>query len=158
MSYVPGSKSEDPKIHFEAGMKDFARLDKVRLINITGSVQYGILYSVAFFIVGVGLHYIFPAFTTKISLLSLFGWILLQCLVIIIVTFYVRKFIEAIPGLASYFPNFFNVDILKTKGFIPYGVDEYRGDMASSIVLIGTQYRLLEKIAYLTQEVSKRYL
>jgi hypothetical protein len=158
MSYVPGDKSEDPQIHFEAGMRDFTRFDKVRLINITGSIQYGILYSIAYFIVGVALHNIFPAFTTNISLLSLFGWILLQCIVIIIVIFYIKKFIEAIPGLAAFFPSFFNVSDLRGKGFIPYGIDEFRGDMAANIVLIGTQYRLLEKVAYLTKEVSKRYL
>lgn len=158
MSYVPGDKSEDPRIHFEAGLRDFARFDKVRLINITGSIQYGILYSIVYFAIGIGLHSIFPVFTTKISLFSLFGWILLQCLVIILITFYVRKLIEAIPGIPSYFPKYFNINDLKVKGFIPYGVDEFKGDMASSLVLIGTQYRLLEKIAYLTEEVSKRYL
>jgi hypothetical protein len=30
--------------------------------------------------------------------------------------------------------------------------------MASNIVLIGTQVNLLDKVAYLTQEVAKRYL
>jgi hypothetical protein len=157
MSYVPGDKSEDPQIHFDAGMRDFARFDKVRLINIVGSVQYGILYSIVYFIFGLVLHNIFPVFTTKISLLSLFGWILLQCVVIILVTFYVQKFIEAIPGLLSFFPKYFNMSDLRAKGFIPYGVEEFKGDMASSIVLIGTQVNLLNKVAYLTEEVANRY-
>ena len=157
MSYVPGNKSEDPRIHFEAGMRDLLRFDKVRLINIIGSVQYGILYSIVYFAIGVILHTIFPAFTTRISLLTLFGWILLQCLVIILVTFYVRKLIEAIPGLPSYLPKYFNISDLRGKGFIPYGIDEFKGDMASSLVLIGTQYVLLEKIAYLTEQVAKIY-
>ena len=157
MSYVPGDKSEDPRIHFQAGMRDLLRFDKVRLINISGSIQYGVLYSVVYFIIGLLLHIIFPAFTTKISLVSLAGWILLQCLVIILITFYVRKFIEAIPGIPSYFPTYFNISDLRGRGFIPYGIDEFKGDMASNLVLIGTQYRLLEKIAYLTEEVTKRY-
>ena len=155
MSYVPGNKSEDPRIHFQAGMRDLLRVDKVRLINVVGSVQYGIIYSIVFFIIGIILHSVFPVFTTKISLLSLFGWILLQCLVIILITFYVRKLIQAVPGIASFFPTIFNTSDLRAKGFIPYGVEEFKGDMASSIVLIGTQYRLLEKIAYLTEEVAK---
>jgi hypothetical protein len=158
MSYVPGDKSEDPKIHFEAGLKDFVRLDKVRLINITGSIQYGILYCIAYFIIGLSLDIIFPEFTKNIGLWKLAGWILLQCLVIIVVTFYVRKFIEAIPGIASFFPGFFNIRDLVQKGFIPYGVDEYKGDMASSIVLIGTQINLFNKIAYLTNELAKGYI
>ena len=157
MSYVPGNLSEDPRIHFEAGMKDFRRLDKVRLTNIAGSIQYGILYSVVYFIIGLLLHVVFPPFTKNISLMSLFGWILLQCLALILITFYVRKFIEAIPGIISFFPQYINLTDLKAKGFIPYGIDEFKGDMASSIVLIGTQYRLLEKIAYLTEEVARKY-
>jgi len=157
MSYVPGNTSEDPKIHFEAGMKDFARLDKVRLINMMGSIQYGILYSVVYFFAGVLLHVIFPPFTKEIELTTLAGWILLQCLALIIVAFYVRKFVEAIPGIMSFFPKFFNISDLKTKGFIPYGIDEFRGDITSSLVLIGTQYRLLEKVAYLTKEVARLY-
>jgi hypothetical protein len=110
------------------------------------------------FILGVILHSIFPAFTTKISLMSLFGWILLQCLVIIVASFYVRKLIEAIPGLPSFFPNFFDFNTLLAKGFIPYGVSEYKGDMASSLILIGTQIRLIDKIQYFTVEFAKRYL
>jgi hypothetical protein len=66
--------------------------------------------------------------------------------------------VEAIPGIASYFPGFFNIRDLQAKGFIPYGVSEFKGDMASSLILIGTQIRLLDKIAYFTTEFTKRYL
>lgn len=158
MSYVPGDKSEDPKLHFEAGMKDFARLDKVRFINIAGSIQYGLIYSIIYLAIGIALHVLFPPLNKADSLVNLFGWILIQSLVIIGITFYVQKFVQAIPGLASFFPKFFNFHELLVKGFIPYGVGEYKGDMASSIILIGTQMRLLEKIAYFTTEFSKRYL
>jgi hypothetical protein len=158
MSYVPGDKSENPTVHFEAGMKDFARFDKVRLVNIMGSVQYGILYSIAYFIVGIALHVIFPPLIKGIPLFNLFMWIIFQCLVLVIMSFYVDKFIEAIPGIASYFPKFFDFNKLLAKGFIPYGVSEYKGNMATNIVLIGTQVNLLDKVAYLTQEVAKRYL
>jgi hypothetical protein len=158
MSYVPGDKSTDPKVHFEAGMKDFARIDNVRLINLSGSIQYGIIYSIIYFIVGIGLHVIFPSLEKGISLLSLFFWILLQCLTVIIVTFYVQKFVEAIPGWASFFPNYFNFSKLLEKGFIPYGVGEFKGSMAANIILIGTQVNLLNKVEYFTTEFSKRYL
>ena len=158
MSYVPGSKSTDPLIHFESGMKDFARVDKVRFINLSGSIQYGIIYSIIYFIVGILLHISFPSFNKSISLLSLFFWIILQCLTVIIVTFYVQKFVEAIPGWASFFPNYFNFSELLEKGFIPYGVGEFKGSMAANIILIGTQIDLLNKVAYFTTEFSKRYL
>ncbi len=158
MSYVPGSKSEDPKTHFEAGMKDFARTDKVRVINVFGLIQYGIIYSIVYFIIGITLHLIFPPFEKGVPLFNLFFWILLQCLVIIIVTFYAQKFVEAIPGWASFFPSFFDFTKLLAQGFIPYGIDEFKGSMAANIVLIGTQINLLNKVAYFTQEITKMYL
>jgi hypothetical protein len=158
MSYVPGNKSVDPSIHFKAGMEDLLRFDKVRLINITGSIQYGIIYSVIYFIIGILLHVTFPPLYKSESLSNIFLWIIFQCVVIILITFYVQKFVEAIPGFASYFPGFFNLSDLQAKGFIPYGVSEFKGDMASSLILIGTQIRLLDKIAYFTTEFTKRYL
>ena len=158
MSYVLGDKSIDPKIHFDAGIKDLIRTDKVRLINLTGSIQYGIIYSIIYFIVGIGLHVIFPPLIKSASLLNIFGWILLQCLIIIIITFYVQKFVEAIPGWASFFPTYFDFSNLITKGFIPYGVGEFKGSMVANIVLIGTQINLFDKVSYFTTEFSKRYL
>jgi len=158
MSYVPGNKSEDPTVHFEAGLKDFARLDKVRLINIGGSIQYGILYCLVFFVIGVLLHSIFPTLNKSDPLFNIFLWIILQSVVIIIVTFYVEKLVEMIPGLFSFFPKFFDMNELLSKGFIPYGIDEYKGNIASSLILIGTQYHLLNKVEYFTTEFSKRYL
>ena len=158
MSYVPGNKSEDPKIHFEAGMKDFARLDKVRFVNIIGTIQYGIIYCLIFFVVGITIHSIFPALNKSDPLLNTFLWIILQSILIIVLTFYIEKFVEAIPGVASFFPNFFDFNKLLAKGFIPYGVGEYKGNMAASLILIGTQYNLLNKVEYFTTEFSKRYL
>ena len=158
MSYVPGDKSEDPRVHFLAGMKDFARVDEVRLINIGGTIEYGVLYSVIYFVVGIALHVIFPPLVKSDPLLNIFLWILVQSLVIIIIQFYVEKFVQAIPGVFSFFPKIFDFNKLLAKGFIPYGVGEYKGNMAASIILIGTQIRLLEKIAYFTSEFSKRYL
>lgn len=157
MSFVDGNDSVNPRVHFEAGVKDLTRLDKVRFINLFGSVQYGILYSVAYLIIGIGLHILFPPFIKSQPLMEMIGWILLQCIVIVILTFYVQKAIEAIPGLLSFFPDYFQFETLKQKGYIPYGVQEYKGDIASSIILIGTQYQLFEKIIHVTNEISRQF-
>jgi hypothetical protein len=149
---VVGENSEDPRVHFRAGMKDLLRLDQVRLINITGSIFYGFIYIILFLIMGVILHYIFPISSSSQSLLSLFGWILLHCFVIIISVFYIRKFVESIPGPIYYFPDYLKK--LEQDGLILHGIDEYKGDMAASVVFIGTQYRLLEKIALFTNKLS----
>jgi hypothetical protein len=158
MSYVDGDKSVNPTIHFKAGWKDLVRLDQVRFINIVGSIQYGLLYSIAYLFIGACLHYIFPKMIPGDPLMNVFMWIMIQSIVIIIVAFYVQKFVEMIPGILSFFPKYFNLQGLKDKGFKPYGISEYKGDMASSIVLLGTQYHLLEKVAYFTIEFTKRYL
>jgi hypothetical protein len=158
MSSVPGDKSIDPEIHFKAGLKDLTRFDKVRVINIGGSIQYGLLYSLVYFVIGIALHIIFPPLIKSDPLLNIFLWILFQSIVIIILTFYTEKLVETIPGIFSFMPKYFNLTDLIAKGFIPYGVGEYKGNMASSIILIGTQIRLLDKISFFTTEFSKRYL
>ena len=159
MSYVPGDKSVDPQVHFMAGMKDLLRFDKVRFVNILGSIQYGIAYTVAFFMAGIGINFIFPPFTTnEPSLSKLFFLILLQSLVIIITIFYIQKLIEAIPGIISFFPQYFDYNKLLTQGLVPYGIDEYKGNMASNIILIGTQVNLLKRVSHFTTEFSKRFL
>jgi hypothetical protein len=157
MSYVPGEKSMNPKIHFLSGWKDLIRLDNVRLINIVGSIQYGLLYCIAYLFIGALLHYVFPPLIKGEPLLNLFFWIVFQSIIIILVAFYVQKMVEMIPGVLSFFPGYFNLVELQDKGFKPYGISEYKGDMASSIVLIGTQFHLLEKVAYFTVEFGKQY-
>lgn len=155
MSYIKGEDSENPYIHFKAGMKDVLRLDQVRFINIIGSIYYGFLYILFYLFLGIILHSIFPSFTSNMSISKMVGWILLQSFVIIICVFYVKKIIEAIPGIITFFPDYlYN---LKRNGLVLYGLDEYKGDMAASVVFIGTQYQLLEKIAFLTNKISKLY-
>jgi hypothetical protein len=149
MSHVSGEKSLDPATHFSAGMKDLFRVDTVRFINIVGTVQYGLLYAIVFFFLGVGIERLFPLFRSGASAQELAGQILLQCFVILIALFYARKFVEAIPGILSFFPSMFQLDKLLEKGYIPYGIDEYKGEIMASLILIGTQVNLLKKIAYL---------
>jgi hypothetical protein len=153
MSHVRGEQSLDPATHFLAGMKDVFRFDTVRFINIVGTVQYGLLYAIVFFFLGIGIERLFPPFRSAATTPNaLIGQVLLQCFVITIAIFYVRKFVEAIPGILSFFPSAFNLDKLLDKGYIPYGIDEYKGEMMMSLVLIGTQVNLLKKIGRLVEQ------
>jgi hypothetical protein len=153
MSHVRGEQSLDPKTHFLAGMKDVFRFDTVRFINLVGTIQYGLLYAVVFFFLGIGIERLFAPFRPGVTPSELIGQVLLQCIVITIAIFYVRKFVEAIPGILSFFPTDFNLDKLMDKGYIPYGIDEYKGEMMMSLVLIGTQVNLLKKIGHLVGSV-----
>lgn len=157
MSHVPGEHSLDPKQHFEAGMKDLLRVDEVRATNIFGSVQYSLLYAVVFFFVGLAIERIFPPFRPNESLHSLVGEVLLQCIVVTVAIFYVRKLVEAIPGLLTMLPlpkGLWDPVKLEQKGYVPYGIDEYKGEIMMSLILVGTQINLLKKIALLTGRVQ----
>jgi hypothetical protein len=158
MSSEPGDHALDPATHFRAGMKDFLRVDKVRFLNINGSIQYGLLYCILYLFLGIVINTSFPVHSKKSSLMSLFNWIIIQSIVIIVVAFYVQKFVEAIPGWPSFFPQFFNAEALKEKGWKPYAIPEFKGEMAASIILIGTQVNLLKKIVLFTEKFTKRYL
>lgn len=155
MSHVPGERSLDPKIHFESGMKDLFRLDGVRAVNILGSIQYGLLYAVVFFFAGLGIEALFPPFRTNASLHALAGEVILQCIVVTIAIFYARKLIEAIPGFLTLLPTgLWDPVKLQQKGYIPYGIDEYKGEIMMSLVLVGTEVNLLKKIALLARRVG----
>lgn len=150
MSKEDGDNSVNPLIHFTAGMKDFFRVDKVRLVNIIGSIQYGLLYAVVFFFLGIWMEYLFPNFSKSIPIHHMTLQVILQCLVIIIVIFYARKLVESIPGIPSFFPDYFNIKKLREQGLIPYGIEEYKGETMLAFVLVGTQVNLLQKIGYLS--------
>jgi hypothetical protein len=150
MSKVYGEKSLDPYTHFVAGMKDFFRLDKVRFVNIMGSVQYGLLYAIVFFFAGIWSESIFQPFSKSVPIHKITRQVILQCLLLIIIIFYARKFVEAIPGIISFFPNLINLSSLIPKGFVPYGIEEYKGEGMMSLILVGTQVNLIKKIGYLS--------
>lgn len=156
MSMLQDEKSINPRIHFEAGMKDFFRLDQVRFINIIGTIQYGILYFIIYFFVGLVIEYLFPRFTTKISVNSLVLQILGQCLIVLIAVFYVQKFVESIPGILSFFPGLFDRNKLIDEDYKPYTIQEYKGEMISSLILVGVQFNLLKKIILLSSILTKR--
>lgn len=121
----------------------------MRFVNIVGTVQYSLLYAVVFFFLGIGIERLFTPFRATALPMELIGQILLQCFVLAIAIFYARKLVEAIPGVLSFFPSWFNLDKMLEKGYIPYGIDEYKGELMVSLLLVGTQTNLLKKIAYL---------
>lgn len=158
MSHVDGQKSLDPATHFKAGMKDFFRVDQVRLINILGNIQYGLLYAIVFFFIGILIEQLFPKYSPTASFERLAVEVTLQCIVIAIAIFYARKLVESIPGFASFFPRVFNEQKLLQDGLVPYSIDEYKGETMMSIILVGTSLNLLKKIGRLTVLGVKRFL
>lgn len=157
MSHVDGERSLNPYVHFKSGMKDFFRIDNVRLVNILGSIQYGLLYAIVFFFGGIFIETLFPKYSPTAAFRTLALQVLLQCIVLTILIFYARKFIESIPGLMTFFPNKVNEEKLIEHGLVPYTLDEYKGETMMSIILVGVSINLLRKIGRLAVLGEKKY-
>jgi hypothetical protein len=115
-----------------------------RIYHILESLQYGILYMIAAFIGGVGLDSLFPKFKKETPILQLFYEIALQCLLLILVVYYIRYNIKHIPFI---FP------IHKGSGFIPYTTPEYNGEMMMGLIFLGSQLQLIRKIDLFSQKL-----
>lgn len=157
MSHVDGERSLNPYVHFKSGMKDFFRVDNVRLVNILGSIQYGLLYAIVFFFGGIFIETLFPKYSPTIGFRTLALQVLLQCIVLTILIFYARKLIESIPGFMTFFPNKVNEEKLIEHGLVPYTLDEYKGETMMSIILVGVSVNLLRKIGRLAVLGEKKF-
>lgn len=122
----------------------------IRLMELLESIQYGILYLVAGFGLGVALDYSFPAFNEDTKTSVLFTEVAIQCLLLIVLTYYLRKLIKIIPFL-------FMVDFtgLGRTSFKPYQSEEYGGEVMIAIVLLGAQFNLIKKLDLLSRRFYK---
>jgi hypothetical protein len=143
----------DPKMHFYEGIQDLFRFDKIRGFQLISAIQYGTLYGVIFFFVGLLVEYFLPPANERTPIYKIFAEVIAQCLLMIILVFYIRKFVKAIPLLTS----FFNVKQSKQIGFAPYAVEEFGGEFMLAAVFIGVQLHLLQKITILAQRFMKYF-
>lgn len=124
--------------------------DEIRLMELLESLQYGILYLVFGFALGVGLDYSFPDFNEQTKTSVLFTEVAIQCLLLIVLTYYLRKLIKIIPFL-------FMVDFTGSgrTSFKPYQSEEYGGEVMIAIVLLGAQFNLIKKLDLLSRRFYK---
>jgi hypothetical protein len=118
----------------------------VRIMELLESIQYGILYLVAGFGVGVALDYSMPSYNEQVKTSTLFLEISLQCLLLIIVTFYLRKLVKIMPFLF----------VLSSSGstksnYVPYRAEEYGGEVMIALVFLGAQFNLIKKLDLLSR-------
>lgn len=119
--------------------------DEFRVMELLESIQYGFLYLVAGFGVGVTLDYSFPSFNEQTRTSTLFLEVILQCLLLIVLTYYLRKVVKIVPFL-------FMLDITgKGKSYKPYQAEEYGGEVMIAIVLLGAQFNLIKKLDLLSR-------
>lgn len=124
--------------------------NEVRVMELLESIQYGLLYLVAGFGGGVVLDYAFPSYNERIPTGKLFVEVALQCLVLTILTFYLRKLVKIVPFL-------FVVDFTgsgKSK-YVPYQAEEYGGEVMIALVFLGAQFNLIKKLDLLSRRFYK---
>jgi hypothetical protein len=120
--------------------------NEIRLMELLEGIQYGVLYLVAGFAAGVALDYSFPPYVEQVRTSTLFVEVALQCLLLIIVTYYLRKIVKIVPFL-------FVIDFTG-KGrstYKPYEVEEYGGEVMIALVLLGAQFNLIKKLDLLSR-------
>lgn len=124
--------------------------NEVRVMELLESIQFGVAYLVVGFSVGVALDYSFPAYNENVRTSTLFLEICLQCLLLIISTFYLRKLVKIMPFL-------FMIDFTGSgkNSYTPYQVEEYGGEVMIALVFLGSQFNLIKKLDLLSRRFYK---
>jgi hypothetical protein len=120
--------------------------NEIRVMELLESIQYGVLYLLVGFATGVTLDYSFPSFNEQTKTSVLFFEVALQCLLLIILTFYIRKVVKIVPFL-------FVLDFTGSgkSSYKPYGASEYSGEVIIAIVFLGAQFNLIKKLDLLSR-------
>lgn len=130
--------------HIQDRLDSLVSLDSIRIQNILEILQYGLLYLVAGFLSGAFLDTCFPLADEKKDTTEIFGEVVGQSMLLILVIYYVRKLVKIVPFMFQF-----------TKSYRPYGATEYSGEIMIAIVLIGSQFSLLKKIDILSRRFYK---
>lgn len=112
--------------------------------HILESIQYGFLYLFAAFIGGVSLDYTFPHYDEDKPTREVLYEVILQCLALVIIVYFIRSVVKTIPFMFS---------VRKNDGFIPYKTSEYNGEMMMGFVFLGCQLNLVQKIDLLARKL-----
>lgn len=117
-----------------------------RVMELLESIQYGVLYLVLGFVLGVTLDYSFPSFNEQTRTSVLFTEVAIQCLLLIVLVFYLRKIVKIVPFL-------FVIDFTGSgkSSYKPYEAAEYSGEVIIAIVLLGAQFNLIKKLDLLSR-------
>lgn len=133
----------------ERSQKLFLNSD-IRAMELLESIQYGILYLVLGFGSGVALDYAMPSYNEQVKTSTLFLEVALQSLLLIVITFYLRKLIKIVPFLFVIgFPG------SGKSSFKPYQSEEYGGEVMIALVLLGAQFNLIKKLDLLSRRFYK---
>lgn len=120
--------------------------NEIRVMELLESIQYGVLYLLVGFATGVILDYSFPNYNEQTKTSVLFMEVALQCLLLIVLTFYIRKLVKIVPFL-------FVIDFTGSgkSSYKPYEASEYSGEVIIALVFLGAQFNLIKKLDLLSR-------
>ncbi len=133
--------------HFIDHLESLKKLDIVRINELLELIQYNVIYCISAFIGGLSINSIFPDYNESISIGRLSLEVIGELLVLVLVVFYIRRFVKTIPFL-------FHLTSTGPNGFQPYLTTEYQGEIALGIIFVGVQFRLIRKLALLANKIS----
>jgi len=131
--------------HVQHHMKSLFAVDKVRVMEILESVQYGTAYLLVGFLAGTVLDSSFPSFDEETPVELVLVEVILQSVLLIILVFYVRLLVKTMPSL-------FDFHFGKSSRYVPYSASEYGGELMISLAVIGTQFHLIKKFDFLSRK------
>jgi hypothetical protein len=132
--------------HVRVRTEKLLMTNEIRVMELLESIQYGVLYLIVGFATGVALDYSFPNYNEQTRTSVLFTEVALQCLLLIILTFYLRKLVKIVPFL-------FVIDFTGSgkTSYKPYEAAEYGGEVIIAIVFLGAQFNLIKKLDLLSR-------
>lgn len=150
MSTLPIGPDSHAKAYFFERLQKLLNFDEVRIMELLESFQYGILYILVCFFLGVTLDYAFPKYDEKKSSQEIFLEVVLQCLALIIFVFYGRKLVKILPFLFFFKKPLFGSTVPKYRA---YESTEYEGEVVIGFILVATQTNLLKKLDHISKQL-----
>lgn len=134
------------KKHFERIYKHLVATDITRKLKLLEIVQYAFLYAIITLLFSTTIEYLAPEPNENENILVLLIEIFVQCTVVAISVFYIRKIVKLIPFL-----------YYKYKKYQPYLTSEYHGEIVISLVFLNTQIKLIKKIKILEKKIRSNF-
>ena len=143
----------DAMHHIEDRTTKLFNFNEVRIMELLENIQYGLGYIFVTFFAGVTLDYIFPSYDEKKETHVIFLETVVQCILLIVAAFYVRKIVKIMP-----FMFVLNLDTNgdgKIPRYRPYESTEFQGELMMSVIFISSQLNLMKKVDLLSSRLYK---
>ncbi len=139
--------------HIESHVKSFIQADMIRFMELLESIQYGLGYLIIGFLAGTVLDYSFPNHDENTPVETVLIEVLLQCILLIILVFYVRKLVKIMPSLFDLHFGFSKT--IQSSKYKAYSASEYGGELMIAVAILGAQFHLIKKLDFLSRKFYK---